>query len=242
VVGTGGNVVGTGGAAGGSPGGCASDLSGTWDLVATSEHGNPSPGVLVINANTLSVSVITTRWWAETPSTAQLLYSAAGNKTLTWSRTDDPIVPIEVQNTPASLDAGSIPLAVGGQWIFAANRKRCLATIDTTSTISCQTVPTGALVGGTWPFVIPEPRIGTTYTATRTAQLASQFGFLGGQWQARTSTSSAEACTMRVEGATVSISCNTSNSLAGSVQLSVGSSCVASGTTTTGWELSARRR
>jgi hypothetical protein len=175
------------------------------------------------------------------PSTTQLAYSASGSKTLTWTRTDDPVVPIQVQNTPATLDAGSIPLALGGQWVFSANRVRCSAAIDTTSTILFQGNPTGAIVGGTWPLPIPEPILGTTYTVTRASQLASQFGFLGGQWQARASSSSG-TCTMKVEGATVNISCKTENSLGGSLQLTVGSGCVASGLTTTGWELSARRR
>lgn len=237
--GAGSTSVGTGGAAGSSTGGCETDLTGTWDLVATSENGNPSPGVLAIGADTLSVTVATERWWASTPSTKQLAYSASGSKTLTWTRTDDPAVPIKVQNTPATLDAGSIPLALGGQWVFSANRMSCSAAIGTISTIQCQNNPTGTLVGGTWP--IPKPRLGTTYTVTRSSQLASQFGFLGGQWQTRSS-SSAETCTMKAEGAAVSISCVTSNSLSGSLQLTFGSGCVASGVTSTGWELSARRR
>jgi hypothetical protein len=241
IAGTGGTRVGTDGAKGGSMGGCETDLTGTWDLVATSEHGNPSPGVLVIGADTFSVTATTERWWASTPSTKHLAYSASGSKTLTWTRTDDPVVPIEVQNTPATLDAGSIPLALGGQWVFSANRLRCSAAIDTTSTILCQDNATGTVAGGTWPYPIPRPRLGTAYTVTRSSQLASQFGFLGGQWQTRSS-SSAENCTMKVEGATVNLSCNTHNSLGGSLQLTVGSDCVASGLTNTGWELSARRR
>jgi len=251
--GTGGGLAGTtgyggqsgidAGATGGSvaAGNCATDLSGTWDLIATSKFGNPSAGMLVIGPDTFSVTVATERWWADSPSTKTLAYSAAGSKTLTWTRTGDPDVPIAVQNTPSNLSAGSIPLALGGQWTFSANRVLCSASIDSTSTIACQSNPSGTQVGGTWPFPIPFPRPNTIYNIARKSQLDSQFGFLGGDWQARSSSTS-EACTMKVEGATVSINCTTSNSLKGSMQMTVGAGCVASGTTSTGWELSARRR
>lgn len=233
---------GTGGLVGGTTGSCASDLSGTWDLVATSEHGTTSPGVLIISHDTFSLTVSTQRSWASSPSIKQLTYSAAGNQALTWSRTDDPMVPITVQNTPTDLSAGSIPLALGGQWAFAANGMRCSAALGANSTVLCQSDATASMVGGVWPFGIPKPRLGTTYTVVRTGQLESQFGFVGGQWRATASSSSEDVCTMTVAGATVSITCKTSNSLDGSMQMTVGSGCVASGTTSSGWELSARRR
>ncbi len=236
--GTGGGAY--GGASGGSARGCNSDLTGTWDLVATNPVGSTRPGVLVIGPDTLTISVTTTRSWSS-PSTKQLAYSAAGAKTLTWSRTDDPVIPINVENTPAPLDAGSIPLALGGQWSFAVNQKRCAAQIGAESAILCRDDPTGTLVGGNWPFPIPFPVRGATYTLTRTSQLNSQFGFLGGQWQASSSDSHG-TCSMKVEDATVNILCKTTDSLNGQVQIMVGSSCVASGLTSTGWELSARRR
>jgi hypothetical protein len=228
-----------GGASGGAHG-CDSDLTGTWDLLATNTVGSTRPGVLVIGPDTLTFSVTTTRSW-DSPSTKQLAYSAAGAKTLTWSRTDDPVVPIDIENTPAALDAGSIPLALGGQWSFAVNRKRCSAQIGEVSAIACAADPTVPRVGGNWPYPVPAPVLGVTYTLTRTSQLASQFGFLGGQWLAKSS-DSAGTCSMKVEDAMVNIVCRTDDSLNGQVQITVGSSCVASGLTSTGWELSARRR
>ena len=93
--------------------------------------------------------------------------------------------------------------------------------------------------GGNWPYPLPSPRHDRTYSATRVSQLASQLGDFGGQWQL---TNGAGAnCTATVEGNRVTATCTNAHPLTGSLQLTLGNDCVASGTSGT-YELSAHRR
>ena len=230
---------GTGGA--GPARGCDTDLTGTWDLIATRAYKAPSSGTLVIGADTLTVTI-------NHGSTSgfgfdRLAYSTQGSRTLSWQRTPNPAIPIDVQNTPTALDAGSFPLVLGGSWVFSANMWRFSVSVGATaSSLIVDRLSTGTLVGGTWPDRIPRPRLGETYSVSRLTPLASQFGVFGGQWQA-VNDKDDETCSIRVENNLVQFDCQTGNAFNGITQLTVGSDCVASGSTiNSGWELSARRR
>ena len=230
---------GTGGA--GPARGCDTDLTGTWDLIATRAYEAPGSGTLVIGADTLTVTI-------NHGSTSgldfdRLAYSTQGSQTLRWQETPDPAIPIDVQNTPVALDAGSIPLALGGSWVFSANMLRFSVGVGATaSSLIVDRLPTGTMVGGRWPFPIPRPRLGETYSVSRLTPLASQFGFFGGQWQA-VNDKDDKNCSIRVENNLVQFDCQTGNAFNGITQLTVGSDCVVSGSTiNSGYELSARRR
>ena len=243
-----GNSAGTGGAGGMGTGGtgaggtatnngCASDLTGTWDIIATPTYSSPGSGTLVIGTDTLTVSIN-----RGTTGAYRLAYSTQGGQTLRWQDPSHPAIPIDVLNTPVALNAGSIPLALGGSWSFSANLVRFSFSIGASaSSLIVGRLPTGTVVGGSWPGTIPMPRLGETYSVTRTSQLVSQFGFFGGQWQATTDKNS-DTCFVRVESNTVQFNCQTGNVFNGTTQLTVGSDCVASGLSNSGYELSARRR
>jgi hypothetical protein len=239
--GSGGSSAGTGGSAG-SGGtatntGCASDLTGTWDIIATPTYASPGSGTLVIGADTLTVSVN-----HGTEGAYRLAYSTQGGQTLQWQEPSHPAIPIDVLDTPVALDAGSIPLALGGSWSFSANLVRFSVSVGASaSSLIVDRLPTGTVVGGNWPRTIPMPRLGETYSVTRRSQLVSQFGFFGGQWQATTDRNS-DTCLVKVENNAVQFDCQTGNAFNGTTQLTVGSDCVASGLSNSGYELSARRR
>jgi hypothetical protein len=234
---------GTGGAT--TAGACDQDLTGTWDLVASSLDGTPVWGTMVISSDALSVTTSRQRWDGRLVNT--LVYSAVGAKSLTYQESygssKGAAERIDVQNAPSPLSAGSLPLALGGSWTFSANGTQCLASVgENAATVRCQDIPTGSYGSYDWP--IDSPTKGATYSTTRVKSAASQFGFLGGQWQA-TSDKSTSACSMTVAGNSVNISCRTDSTLNGSIQLLLGSDCVLSGSTVSGesmFEVSARRR
>jgi hypothetical protein len=212
-------------------------LSGTWDIIATPTYSSPGSGTLVISADTLTVSIN-----HGTTGAYRLAYSAQGGQTLQWKDPSHPAVPIDVLDTPVALDAGSIPLALGGSWSFSANLVRFSFSVGASaSSLIVDRLQTGTVVGGIWPGTVPMPRLGETYSVTRTNQLVSQFGFFGGQWQA-TNNQNSDTCLVKVENNTVQFNCHTGNSFSGTTELTVGSDCVASGLSNSGYELSARRR
>jgi len=100
-------AAGGGGAAGalGGTSGCDKDLTGTWDLLATSFGGGPSSGIMILGVE--GFTVVT--------SGGQLTYTAT--KSATWA-TSGSRRTIGVQNTPASLNSGNIPVVLGGHWVL----------------------------------------------------------------------------------------------------------------------------
>ncbi len=243
--GGGGNAAGGSGSAGtggaGPARGCDTDLTGTWDLISTSAYEAPGSGTLVIGADTLTVTI-------NHRSTSgldfyRLAYSTQGSRTLSWQGTSEPAISIDVQNTPVALDEGSIPLALGGSWVFSANMVRFSVSVGAVaSSLIVDRLSTGTMVGGTWPPRLPRPRLAETYSVSRLSPLASQFGFFGGQWQA-VNDKDDKNCSITVENNSVQFDCQTGNAFNGITHLTVGSDCVVSGSTiNSGYELSARRR
>jgi len=214
-----------------SGGSCATDLSGTWDVMAT-RPGNPSGTrtyVMTISASAFNFS----------DAGHSFDYSAAGTtKQLTWTSPGN-VHRIAVSNNAAAVNTGSLPLAVGGSWTFTSQYETCTASVTgNLVTGSCQGTGDSQVGGADWPYPLPSPANGKTYSATRSTPLASQLGDLGGQW---TALGGQGRCSVTLEGSGMSASCTQAQGLNGALQLTLGSDCVASGTSG-GFELSARRR
>jgi hypothetical protein len=242
-----GGVTGLGGGSGAVPGpgtagssGCDKDLSGTWDLFASSLGTGIVSGTLVVSKDGFSL----------TTSTAQLTYAAQG-PSATWKYSDyDNEFPrtrlISVQNTPAAANTGSFPVVLGGHWVLQSNRETCTLDVAADKVTGNCTVngSDDQYVGGDdWPQnVLPSPENGLHYTVSRTDALASQFGDFGGDWTARSDSGSPQNCKIKLESNTATTSCNTNNNFNGALHLTIGADCVASGVTPSGSEVSARRR
>ena len=237
VIATGGTTAsGSGGAT--ASAGCDKDLSGTWDLFASSTGTGIIRGTLLVSKDGFSF----------TSGSAQLDFSGTGTKSATWKYSGyyGPTTRlISVQNTPATVDSGSFPLALGGQWILTSNSETCTLNVTPGSvTGKCTGRANDYNVGGDdWPWeLMDSPQNRVNYTISQSATAASQFGEFGGTWSAHSDTGSGQGCTFRLENNTATSSCRASNSFNGSLRLAIGADCVASGVTPGGAEVSARRR
>jgi hypothetical protein len=107
----------------------------------------------------------------------------------------------------------------------------------------CPSAAGDTRVGGSdWPGSVPNPVTNRSYVATRTVALPSRFGDLGGQWQATANRGSAARCQATVSGDQVTFDCHDAEYFNGVTRLTIGSDCVASGTSSGRFQLSARRR
>ena len=221
------------------PVGCDQDLSGTWDLFASSVGSGIVQGTLVVSKDGFSL----------TTTASQLAYNGQGTKTATWKHTDyyygTTTRLITVQNTPAAANAGSVLIALGGHWVLQSGSETCTLDVATDKiTSSCSGRPTDHNVGGSdWPWILPSPENGLHYTIARGSAQVSQFGDFGGSWTARSdSPGSTQGCSINLAGNGATTSCRANNSFNGAMHLTVGADCVGSGVTPTGQEVSARRR
>lgn len=219
--------------------GCEKDLSGTWDLFASSMGTGVVRGTLVISKDGFSL----------TTSHAQLTYNAAGTMSATWkySNYDGPTTRlIAVQNTPAPVSSGSVPLALGGHWVLQSNRETCTLDVagdKVTGNCTVKGADDYNVGGEDWPWdTLPSPENRVRYTISRSTTLVSQFGDFGGNWTAQSDTGSGQGCSFKLEGNTATSSCHASNSFNGNLHLTIGPDCVGSGVTPSGLEVSARRR
>jgi hypothetical protein len=233
--GAGGASGGGGGAAGAAgAGSCDRDLTGTWDLYATSLASGPVDGVMVVSASGFDV----------TTSGGHLVYNAQGTKSATWT-TSGPPRAITVQNTPGTVNGGSIPVAVGGHWTLASGFETCILNVASNQvTGRCSARPGEDTVSGRdWPYsTVPTPQNGLNYLVARASTSTSQFGDFGGVWIAGSDSGSGQGCTITLQGNTITTDCHAGNDFNGIMHLTIGSDCVASGTTPSGLEVSARRR
>ena len=233
--GSGTDAGGSGGASGapGGTSGCDKDLTGTWDLFTTSVGTGPADGTMILGASGFTV----------TTNGGQLTYGATGAKSATYATAGSRRA-IGVQSTPASLNSGSIPVALGGQWLLSATYESCALDVAAGAVSGkCNGRPREFSVGGDdWPYTIPNLQNGITYSITRTTTATSQFGDLGGTWRATSSTGSGQYCNVTIAGNTMTADCQTHTEFSGITELTIGSDCVASGTTPSGLELSARKR
>ncbi|HEX8791045.1 MAG TPA: hypothetical protein VF765_08825 [Polyangiaceae bacterium] len=230
--GSGGSSGGSGGSSGSSSGGGTNDLTGTWDLVATSPSGGTTSGTLLLGASTFSLDI---------PSTGSSLAYSANGSTLTvlWTL-DGTADPIDATRAAAAMNLGIIPDDVGGTWSFssAGSAETCTATLAPSQVSgSCNAYLYG------WPNPLPVPIPGVTYTAARTQQLSSVFGDLGGTWQVMDNQGGPGSCTATFQGSTFSASCNdATDAFGGTVQLTFNGTTMASGMTGNGIELSAQKQ
>ena len=223
--------------AGGAPG-CDKDLSGTWDLFASSLGTGIVRGTLIVSKDGFSL----------TANDCQLTYNAQGSKSAIWKYTSysgSTTRLISVQNTPAAANTGSVPLAVGGHWVLQSNTETCTVDVSADKVTGSCKGPVGDtdVAAVDWPAeILPSPDNGVNYTVSRSNTLASQFGDFGGNWIARSDAGGTQGCAFKLEGNTGTTSCKTDNSFNGALHLTVGADCVASGVTPSGLEVSARRR
>lgn len=219
---------GTSGSSGGSSGGAGGKaLTGTWDLVATSNGKSQGTGTLTMSATSMDLTLGGTR----------LTYTVAGDSvTMVWQAegsTDN----LTVQRTNAAFDTGALPLSLGGSWTVteaAAPGSQCAGTVGTDSLVHCEKVDL--------PTPFPNPRDGQAYSGKRTQTSTSVFGDLGGEWTFSASGQS-QGCKATFAGSTVLLQCNTSGRLDGSVNLTFSSDLTSvSGSTDHGIELSAKKR
>ena len=219
--------------------GCDQDLTGTWDLFATSVGTGIVSGTLTVKKEgfSLATSRATLAFDAEAPSATWKYMSRWSGRTTTRA--------ISVQSTPAPAATGSFPIAIGGHWVLQSASETC--TLDVAAdkvTGKCTGRPGDHNVGGSdWPEeLMPSPENGLNYTIARSDVLASQFGDFGGNWTAHSDSGSGQGCSISLEGNTASTSCRASNSFNGTLHLTIGADCVASGVTPSGLEVSARKR
>jgi len=227
---------GSGGSAGAAgAGSCDKDLTGAWDLYATSLASGSVDGVLLVSASGFDA----------TTSGGHLVYNAQGTKSATWARSGGGARSITVQNTSGAVNGGSIPLALGGSWTLTSISETCTLNVASGSvTGNCHGRAGDHNVGaGDWPYgTIPSPENGFNYLVSRTSTLTSQFGDFGGVWTAGSDSGSGQGCSITLEGNSITTNCQASNEFNGVMHLTIGGDCVASGTTPSGLEVSARRR
>jgi hypothetical protein len=202
---------GTGGTAG-----CDKDLTGTWDLYTTSLASGPVSATLVLGVDGFTFNM----------RAGQLAYAKGGTMSATY-KTSSGTRLITVQNTPATVNSGSFPVALGGHWTLASNHETCTLDVAAgTVKANCNGRPDEYNVAADdWPYIIPSPENGRNYLFSRTSTSTSQFGDFGGQWTARSDTGSGQGCVFQVQGSTFTSTCVASNDFDGVMRLTIGSDC-----------------
>lgn len=193
-------------------------LAGTWDIIGT-EGTAMATGTLVIGAQSISLTYNNT-------TAAVSLIGDTG--TGTWKETASS-EGVSIARSGSAINTGAIPVGLGGSWTFTRasdSSDRCTATLSATSfTNSCSQARLRVKgIGG----------FSSTMIGSRTAQLSSVFGDLGGRW---TFQSGDESCTVMFVDKTAEVQCGDDGWILVNVDADV-----ASGTTDLGFEFSAQRR
>jgi hypothetical protein len=143
-----------------------------------------------------------------------------------------------MQAAPTGVGAaslGALPIDLSGSWKVApADGQDAFGCVTALSPpqVSAQCQQVGSL-----PPYLPNPRLASA-TGSRTTQLASIFGDLGGEWAL--SSSGGGTCTVRFEGSTFTSDCANAGTLGGQLQVSFNGN-TASGSSSKGLEFSAQR-
>jgi hypothetical protein len=194
-----------------------SSLAGTWELAGAT--GSTPAGTLVLSSSRLTINL----------GGDVFDLQVSGTPTLSWTDHGSP-TPINTIHNGGSFNSGALGLGLGGDWGFSgASGGSCSASLQSGSFVgSCAGAGYGPLFN-----------LNRHATATRTAQLDSIFGDLGGMWTV--SDDNNGSCAITVQGATISASCKSGGARWGGVTLTFGDGLV-SGTTDSGDEFSARRQ
>lgn len=195
----------------------ASALAGTWDLTATPMSGRASTsGSLVLSPSHLELTI-----------GGKTLKLEGSGSAITFTSTRS----IAVTHEAAALDTGALPLDIGGIWSAASadGAQQCHARL----TASAASADCTDVDSGDWGLALHG-----AVTGTRVHALASSFGDLGGQWLI---TQGDASCNAVFEGTDVTVTCTRNGVRTGSLSLHVTDS-LASGTSSDGLELAARRR
>jgi hypothetical protein len=204
----------------------ATDLSGVWDLVGARAGRQPEYGLLVIDS---SMMVFADSWGNGVAVTG--LPNAPAVRTYRRGQQH----PISAQHAPAALSMGQLPVEAGGEWSLAAqapgDRGACTGKI-----LPAQISATCQGVSGV-PRTLPG--LNGTGSAIRVAQLDSIFGDLGGDWEVNGQNGH---CTAKLNGNVFTATCDRSSGFGGGSITIVFGDGVASGTTSKGIEVAARRR
>ena len=208
-------------------------LAGTWDVQATSRNGAPTTATIVLDA---------THFTYAAGSGASLTFSVQGSAlSLVWRDPGKPDVSIVTTHSLVPFQQGIIPLALGGAWSFAnalqTDPTRCQAGIGVPQfTGQCLNGPTRV------PSPLPSDLRGSV-TGTRTSNLPSLFGDLGGAWHiacAGQNPGTSCSCDATFSGSTLSVTC-ADPMLQGTASITFCDG-VAAGYTSSGIEFSARRQ
>jgi hypothetical protein len=239
---------GAGGASGGggqTATGCAKSLAGTWDIIVSRVGAQVGVGLLVLTPDTFSIKVTNPEAPLDVfrPPHGELDYTATGMKQAVWSQGGSEDHVFAITNTPMAVDAGSIPLALGGAWTFTGKAGTCSAQVGVGAlTGSCTSSGQDFYVGGgDWPARVPLLVNGRTYTATRTSVLPSNFGDFGGTWETKAVGGMSGACQVTVSGNQFTSHC-TVPGINGQTVITISDDCIASGMNPGGDEISGQRR
>ncbi len=206
----------------------AKDLTGTWDLMATS-NGQTQVGSVILGATELVVSV----------GGDVLSYKVNGTVlTATWTEKGRlSSIPLNRIPNTTSVSYGAIPLALDGTWSFGPDDDQLVVPVFSGYA--------GALASGDveFPSSLPEPFPQTAYQAERTESDSSIFGDLGGIWIAGADDEH-PGCAVEFKGSDFVADCeDTESVLNGVFTLTFDATMsTASGTAGSAVEISAKRR
>ncbi len=147
----------------------ATSLEGTWDVIGAVSGGTPTTGVIVIAPDHLAVTF----------GKGSLEFRAAGAAPSSLIWTERSLVePLTLAQTPATVDLGVIPLALGGHFDITDPAR---PTVHCTGDLTTSSANAGCL--GTHPSSLGGmPGLEDRIVGVRTTAAASRFGALGGTW------------------------------------------------------------
>lgn len=202
-------------------------LEGVWDVTGAAPGSAPVTG---------TVEITPTRFSVEFQPSSLTMTIASGSRVVTvWRKDALSGTDITTTRSPIAFDPGAIPLPVGGMWSFASpnpnDTTECAGNLSSTAFQGgCNKSISGK------PSDIPSLR--GSAQANKTSTLPSSFGDFSGRWEF---TGDAGGCVATFEQNTITWACPKPGGFGGQATLAF-TSTTASGTTSTGMQLSALKR
>lgn len=168
-----------------------------------------------------------------TSESDEITATASGDDfSITYHRNTGSMSSFYAVRTPAALDTGALPVAIGGGWTAISGLTGCTASLSAT-TVDGMCSPLRRIPG--WLQIFADGQA----HGTRTSSLQSIFGQLGGTWSINTA--HGDHCDVTVEGSSASATCVSPYSqLPKTVHIDF-NGATASGGTSSGIEFSAHR-